>query len=309
MKKIENTAYETLNKINTTQENVRTHIHQKAKEKFFSQEAFEKIPNVLLDIYKEAENKNHFTEKLSRIDMDKILDHFVFGGKYGLKELPKKGDKVVMLRPEISNKPIEFYVETIRKKTFLGESEIVVKPLKEEDRKITVGMALKPEQFSFYSLLAEAGEAMSIEDALFKVISKYSLKNPKVAKSKGVELKKISFKEALELVGYEPDPVDDILKGKIKMKIPDDTWEDWKMVFGDDLKRFGTKNPRYEPADSLATEYGFSSEEEFKNYLADRLNLLKRAREEAKKIRDHYEFNEKTEALSKEEDILEWIQF
>jgi hypothetical protein len=170
-------------------------------------------------------------------------------------------------------------------------------------------MVLKPEQFSFYSLLAEAGRAETLGDALYKVISKYSIKNPKVAKSKGVKLKKISLKEALELVGYEPEPVDEILTGKRKMRIPDDTWEEWKIVFGNDLKRFGTKNQRFEPADSVATEYGFSSEEEFKNYLADRLNFLKRAREEAKKIRDHYEFNEETEKLPTEvDDSSEWIQ-
>jgi len=295
----EKTVQETINKIETTDENVRTHIHEKVKEKFFAPEAFEKIPNELLDIYKEAENKDDFKRKVGKISDEKILDYFVLGGKYGLKKLPKEGDKITLLRPEIFNRAIEFYVEKVRRWDS-GGVDIVVKPVKETDKKFTVGMALTPEQISLYSLLAEAKRANGFSDALYKAISKYSIKNPKVAEKKGIKLNKISLKEALEMVGYEPDPVDEILTGKVKMKIPDDTWEDWKMVFGDDLKRFGTKNPRFESADSLATEYGFSNEEEFKNYLADRLDFLKRIREEAENVRDHYEFNEEMTELPEE---------
>ena len=294
----EKTAQETINKIETTQENVKTHIHKKVKEKFFAPEAFEKIPNELLDIYKEAENKDDFGKKIDRIG-EKIFDYFVSGGKYGLRELPKEGDKITLLRPEIFNRAVEFYVEKIRR-WGLGELDIVVKPVKEADRKFTVGMALTPEQLSLYSFLAEAKKADSLSDALYKAISKYSIKNPKVAEKKEVKLDKISLKKALEIVGYEPEPVDEILTGKRKIKIPDDTWEDWKAVFGNDLKRFGRKDPRFIGADEIASEYGFESEEEFKNYLADRLNFLRMLREEAEKFRDNYEFNEEMTELPKE---------
>jgi hypothetical protein len=295
----EKTVQETINKIEATNENVRTHIHEKVKEKFFAPEAFEKIPNELLDLYKEAENKDDFKRKIDRISDEKILDYFVAGGKYGLKELPKEGDKIFLLRPGIFNRAVEFYVEKIRK-WGSGEVNVVVKPVREADRKFTIGMALTPEQLSLYSFLAEAKKADSFSDALYKAISKYSLKNPKVAESKGVKLNKISLKEALRMVGYEPNPVDEILTGKRKMRIPEDTWEDWKLLFGKDFKKFGTKDPRFESADSLATEYGFEGEEEFKNYLADRLEFLKKLREEAKKFRDNYEFNEEVIELPSE---------